>query len=1357
LAVWLLFGLSWAALHGLIVPRLEQWRPRLETVASRALGVQVQVESLQATDAGLIPAVELRGVRLLDQEGREALHLPLVRAALSVRSLWRLGFEQLVVQSPVLSVRRTGSGQIEVGGVVLSRQGEDGGRMLDWLLSQPELALLDGELHWRDDLRPEAPALALRQVQAVLRRNGRQHEFRFDASPPAPWGERFSVRGRWNEPFWSRRPGDWRAWTGSLYADLPWADLAQLQRHVDWPDDWGLDLAQGRGRMHLWADLRSGRLSDFQADLALPEVEVRWAGRGAAAVPPFLLRDLAVRLQGEQRAGVSRLSTQHLAFRTAEGLAWPGGDLRLEQRERSDGSVQAWTLQADRVGLGPLQRLGRRLPLPATWREWLDTTQPEGVAEALSLSWGAGSTVSAPTWSARGRLHALEWRAGQARPALQEGKPPRPGRPGVRGLDLVFDLTETGGTAELQLQQGALVFPGLFESPELLLDGLEGKLRWQRQGSQWMVELNSLHFANADTAGVGRLRWQTSEPATHTTQGTDLGVLDLDIRLERAEAAQVHRYLPLAIPERVRHYLREAIRAGRAHDAHFVVQGPLEAFPYANPDLGRFEVRAQLEAVDFQYVPTDLPTSEARSWPALDQVQAQLRIDRTRLQLNTASARVRDLPVLQARQVEASIDDLKSTDPLLTVRGQVQGPGEAALAFIHQSPLDRLLSGALTQAQLRGPVEIGLALDVPLKRVRDIQVKGQWRLAGNDLRVLPESPWLMATSGRLDFTERGFQLPQASARLLGGELRFSGGMERQGQRPVLRFQGQGKVTAEGLRRAADMGGPWSAVSAVGARASGGTSYQARLEVLPEGTNLRIQSGLQGLALALPPPLQKPAEASWPLRLEQAVAETTTERTEARRDRLELDWRNASGATVLAARLERTHSPDGVRVPRGAMSLGTALAALPGSGVRAQLVLGDTDLTDWQRWADAWPATVMSGGAGPALTDSTRAYWPTEVALSATRLVHEGRAFHDVVAGGTRAADVWRMNLRARELEGYVEYRARDSIQPGKVYARLARLNLPPSSASEVERLLQSPQTSVPALDIVVDELELRGRQWGRLEVVAVNEAAGTSRPGQTPARWRLSTLNLGVPEARLQATGQWLPAPPGARSAVGQTELDVQLTVKDAGALLSRFGMDGVLRAGRGSLGGRLGWAGSPLSLDLPSLNGELQLDLQRGQFLRADPGLAKLLGVLNLQALPRRLTLDFRDVFSQGFAFDFVRGQTRIAQGVASTNNLQMKGVSAAVLLEGQADTVRETQDLNVVVVPELNAGTASLIATAINPVTGLGAFLAQFLLRQPLQEAATQQFRITGSWLDPQVEKVNRRTIATEAATPARPGVTP
>jgi uncharacterized protein YhdP len=369
------------------------------------------------------------------------------------------------------------------------------------------------------------------------------------------------------------------------------------------------------------------------------------------------------------------------------------------------------------------------------------------------------------------------------------------------------------------------------------------------------------------------------------------------------------------------------------------------------------------------------------------------------------------------------------------------------------------------------------------------------------------------------------------------------------------------------------------------------------------------------------------------------------------------------------------------------------------------------------------------------------------------VVQAGRAFHNVVLGGTQDNGTWRVNLQSNEANGYAEYRPNQGNQPGRVYARLAQLSLNPAMTTGVENLLDQNPTSIPALDVEVQDFELHGRKLGQLDIEASNRGGTASNP-DAAREWRLTRLNLTLPEATLEGTGNWasLATPGGGPRTSGtrRTALTFKLDIRDSGALLKRFGMPDTIRGGKGSLQGAIGWVGSPASIHYPSLSGQLALALERGQFLKAEPGIAKLLGVLSLQSLPRRLALDFRDVFSEGFVFDFVRGDAKVEQGVASTNNLQMKGVTAAVLLEGSADLANETQDITAVVIPELNAGTASLLATAINPAVGLGTFLAQFLLRQPLQDAATQQFHITGPWAEPKVEKISKRAVVREGTSP-------
>jgi uncharacterized protein YhdP len=445
------------------------------------------------------------------------------------------------------------------------------------------------------------------------------------------------------------------------------------------------------------------------------------------------------------------------------------------------------------------------------------------------------------------------------------------------------------------------------------------------------------------------------------------------------------------------------------------------------------------------------------------------------------------------------------------------------------------------------------------------------------------------------------------------------------------------------------------------------------------------------------------------------------------------------------------------VLRGSIAVGLApgeSVAMPEGGVTANVQLGTFNVDAWE---DALAHVFGSDGAAAATAavreDSAAGmgYLPTVLAVRAKELSVEGRTLHNVVVGGSRDGRVWRANVDAEELNGYLEYRQPQTTGAGRVYARLARLSMAASAATEVESLLEQQPGNIPALDVVVDDFELKGRKLGRLEIDAVNRGPGTVAREGGIREWRLNKLTLTMPDASFAASGNWAAlgaqaaAPGGPRQPVRageqrRTSMKFRLDIADAGGLLARLGMKDVLRRGRGQMEGTVSWVGSPLALDYPTMTGNFHVDVQSGQFLKADPGLAKLLGVLSLQSLPRRLTLDFRDVFSEGFAFDFVRGYVTIEQGMAATNNLQMKGINAAVLMEGKVDLAHETQDLKVVVVPEINAGTVSLVATVINPAIGLGSFLAQMFLREPLMRAATQEFHVDGTWGDPRITRVGR-----------------
>jgi uncharacterized protein YhdP len=161
------------------------------------------------------------------------------------------------------------------------------------------------------------------------------------------------------------------------------------------------------------------------------------------------------------------------------------------------------------------------------------------------------------------------------------------------------------------------------------------------------------------------------------------------------------------------------------------------------------------------------------------------------------------------------------------------------------------------------------------------------------------------------------------------------------------------------------------------------------------------------------------------------------------------------------------------------------------------------------------------------------------------------------------------------------------------------------------------------------------------------------------------------------------------------------------------------------------------MRLDTASLSGDLRMNAGDGQFLEIEPGIGKLISLMSLQALPRRVALDFRDVFSKGFRFDRIDAQARADAGLMQIGEFRMRGPAAEVQMSGTADLGRETQDLRVRVVPGLGDSASTAIAI-VNPVVGITAALAQRVLKNPLGQIFAYEYSVTGRWADPQVARI-------------------
>ncbi len=1345
LAAWALALVGWLSLQWLILPRLDEWRGQAEVLATQALGHPVQIGQLSTQGGGWLPTLQLRDVVLRDATGQQALRLPRVQAALSVPAMLalRLRFSQLLIEDAQLDVRRDVQGRWFVGGLPLAADGAAlrGDGQADWVFEQHEILVRGGTLRWLDEQRA-APPLALADVQLLLRNRGPRHELRLDATPPPDWGERFAITAQARGALLSR-PGDWRRWKGTLHVDLPRADVSQLRRHVSLP----VDLQQGRAALRGWLDFDAGAPQALTLDAVLRGVSVQLA-RG---LEPVGLADLSGRLVAERQGTGVRLALQGLGFTLPDGAVWAPSQLALQWRSAApaaagpavaasaDAAGQAWLppldggqLSADRLDLPLLATLAGRLPIGTGLRELLRQLEPEGTVSALDARWD-GPVDRPRSWSAKATVKGL---------AIAAAASPEPGgigRPGWRGADLQIDAHQGGGAATLSLADGQITLPGVFDEAVVPLTQFGAQLQWTvapgastDAASAITLKVLNARFDNADAKGALNATWQTGAGAGFGKGGRLPGVLQLEGSLSEGRASQVARYLPLGIGPEIRHWTRRAVRAGELRDVSYRVQGDLWDFPFVNKRDGDFRIAGQIEGVTLAPVPSvpaggPEPAWES-PWPVFSNVAGELVFERNSMRFSRTRGTLWGLAL---DEVSGRIRELSAEPTLLELEGSARGPLADLLRVVRSTPLADATGHVLDAGTASGSAELKLGLAVPLHRTADAQLKLALQLPGNDLRLRPDLPLLANARGRIEASHKGVQFTGLRAQLLGGEAMLDGSSQADGS---LRLAINGSASAEALRRATELG---AGLPRLAQRLQGQATYRLQASIQNGHPDWQLASNLQGLAIALPAPLGKPAEQAMALRLSSAVEARPAGSSAAPRDWLRLELGPLRGSVLVDA------SPGGGGRPlRSAWSWDAPLPE-PVAGGRAVLALARLDV-------DSWRSALAPGGSAaapsaPAVDDS--AWLPQSLQLNTPELLLGGRRLSGVSLELQRqarvpdAGDAWRAQFKTDQAAGTLDYReSRSAGAPGRLRAQLSRLSLPdevagPAVSDPVAQLVDRAGLVLPAVDIEVADFELRGRKLGSLALQAANRVAPADPAGRS--EWQLTRLRLKNDDATLSADGRWEAVPGTSKR---RMVLAFELDVANGGALLERLGFGKVLRGASGKLAGTLGWDGSPLALDLPSLGGRLALDIKGGQFLQMDPGAARLLGVMSLQALPRRLALDFRDVFQQGFAFDTATASVLVSRGVASTENLRLRGLQALVAMAGSADIGQETQDLHVVVVPELNAGGATLAYAAVNPAVGLGAFVGQWLLREPLRQASAREFRVTGRWDDPKVARLER-----------------
>ncbi len=669
----------------------------------------------------------------------------------------------------------------------------------------------------------------------------------------------------------------------------------------------------------------------------------------------------------------------------------------------------------------------------------------------------------------------------------------------------------------------------------------------------------------------------------------------------------------------------------------------------------------------------------APGWPPIEGLRGELVFRNAGMSVVADAAQVYGTRMASGR---ATIADLSVDAPVLEVHVETEGPTEDYLRFVEHSPVDRMTGGFSRGMKAFGRGALVLGLQFPFNHPEQVRVSGRYRFAANTLDPGHGVPTLEQLSGQLLFSERDVSLRDGSARILGMPARF---VADRGGKGALVIRGEGRAEAGGLGRVLDHPG----IAAL----AGATAWHSTLAIQDGGYDFAIASDLRGLSSSLPAPLAKDAAAEVPLKLQRRSIN----------DRHELVVLTV-GDVVSAQLLRGREASAGVL--RGEVRVNAPAPAPERDGLWLAGKLAGLDL-------DHWRTLVGQGSSAVPVSLSG-------VDLRVGELRAFGREWHEVALRASATPARWEGSVVSWEAAGTLFW---TPAGPGALTGRFTRLHLPPAT-SEVRGAPTGGGKGYPALDVTAEDFRMGESQLGRLTLVAIPENG----------EWRIRQLDLRSPEGAVSMKGVWqsLPAP--------LTRMDIKGEVNDIGRYLARLQLPQGIEGGSARLQAQLSWSGSPQTVDWPTLSGELQLEAKKGQFLKVEPGIGKLIGVVSLQALPRRVALDFRDVFSDGFAFDELSASAAITRGVARTQNFSMAGPSARVEMKGEINLAGETQRLDVKVVPSVSESVA-LGAAIVNPAVGIATLLAQKALKDPIGAMVAFEYEVSGTWDDPMVMKKRRQ----------------
>jgi len=765
----------------------------------------------------------------------------------------------------------------------------------------------------------------------------------------------------------------------------------------------------------------------------------------------------------------------------------------------------------------------------------------------------------------------------------------------------------------------------------------------------------------------------------------DTPMLDLVVDLPRLNPDSPRDWLPLrGVGPNTRKWLDEALLELESARAVTTLFGTPATWPDHVPD-GAVNSRISFSGLRLAY---------ARKWPEAHQLAGTVEFSGESMHAVVDSGRVAGVAL---RAPEIRIAETRDAEIELALASVETGAGELA-RLVRTLPLGNT-EKALQLLAWRGPASAEANVWLPVKRRDDWRLAGAIHFNGADMTVREPGIALTDIAGSLPFTRDRLGPSTISGRMQDEAVEIS--LDSWFQ-PQFRLNLGGRLPLKGLLPVSWKSKLPFILTRVAGSAHFDIEFARRSAGADDGLEMTVTSNFEGVALDLPSPLRKSAEDAWPFELLLPLGPELWPTRFQLADRLAGRWLMTSDYWQLG------------------LGLGGAQVDLPVA--ENFIVEGAVSALEIDQWM-ALLTDVAGHGLKPGRSGSDLSGW-MDIAVSDLRV--QRRSLGETRLALNREDDYWRLNGSGERLHGSVRFPASGQVD-GALIADMQQLHWP-GAANDAP--VRPPEPSgldprgLPALDILI-----RRFQWGDLDL-------GEFRLNSHRDTQGLQIEQVSSQREGLEMTGsgdwRWIDDEPP------RSEMRLRLATDDLGKTLTSAGFDIALKRGQAVVELNGSWPGSPIDLSLQRLDGNLDLIVTDGVIPEAGPGAGRVLGLISLNSIPRRLRLDFSDVFGAGLSFDRAAGRFDLSGGVASTDNLRIDAPAAEVRVRGQTNLARRTYDQTLIVRPGVGSALPVIGALAGGPVGAAAGAALQQIFSKPLSGISEVRYSVTGSWQDPKIQPV-------------------